>query len=147
MDLFGLIKDAGAKIWNSVTDKSEREDAVQKHITDLGIEGAEGVSVQISDEGEATVSGENITAAQKDKILVAVGNIAGVSSVIDKMATAEGLGSATFYTVKAGDNLSSIAAHVYGHAGSYMKIFEANKPMLSHPDKIYPGQVLIIPAQ
>ncbi len=25
------------------------------------------------------------------------------------------------------------------------KIFEANKPMLSHPDKIYPGQVLCIP--
>jgi nucleoid-associated protein YgaU len=24
-------------------------------------------------------------------------------------------------------------------------IFEANKPMLSHPDKIYPGQVLRIP--
>jgi len=26
-----------------------------------------------------------------------------------------------------------------------MKIFEANKPMLSDPDKIYPGQVLRIP--
>jgi nucleoid-associated protein YgaU len=24
-------------------------------------------------------------------------------------------------------------------------IFEANKPMLKHPDKIYPGQVLRIP--
>ena len=24
-------------------------------------------------------------------------------------------------------------------------IFEANKPMLTHPDKIYPGQVLRIP--
>jgi nucleoid-associated protein YgaU len=28
-----------------------------------------------------------------------------------------------------------------------MKIFEANKPMLSHPDKIYPGQNLRIPAE
>jgi nucleoid-associated protein YgaU len=26
-----------------------------------------------------------------------------------------------------------------------MPIFEANKPMLTHPDKIYPGQVLRIP--
>jgi nucleoid-associated protein YgaU len=26
-----------------------------------------------------------------------------------------------------------------------MVIFEANKPMLSHPDKIYPGQKLRIP--
>jgi len=28
-----------------------------------------------------------------------------------------------------------------------MTIFEANKPMLSHPDKIYPGQVLRIPSE
>jgi len=34
---------------------------------------------------------------------------------------------------------------VYGNANLYNKIFEANKPMLSHPDKIYPGQTLRIP--
>ncbi|MEZ2697270.1 LysM peptidoglycan-binding domain-containing protein, partial [Hafnia alvei] len=50
-----------------------------------------------------------------------------------------------FYTVKAGDTLSAIAKAQYGNANDYMRIFEANKPMLSHPDKIYPGQMLIIP--
>ena len=39
----------------------------------------------------------------------------------------------------------AIAKAEYGNANAYMKIFEANKPMLSHPDKIYPGQVLRIP--
>ena len=41
--------------------------------------------------------------------------------------------------------LEKIAKEVYGASGNYMTIFEANKPMLSDPDKIYPGQVLRIP--
>ena len=49
------------------------------------------------------------------------------------------------YTVKGGDTLSKIAQEFYGDAKQYMKIFEANKPMLTHPDKIYPGQLLRIP--
>ena len=32
-------------------------------------------------------------------------------------------------------------------ANKYPLIFEANKPMLTHPDKIYPGQMLRIPPQ
>jgi nucleoid-associated protein YgaU len=34
---------------------------------------------------------------------------------------------------------------MYGKASKYHQIFEANRPMLSDPDKIYPGQVLRIP--
>jgi nucleoid-associated protein YgaU len=45
-----------------------------------------------------------------------------------------------------GDTLSAISKSQYGNANAYMKIFEANKPMLTHPDKIYPGQLLRIPA-
>lgn len=52
-----------------------------------------------------------------------------------------------FYTVKSGDTLSAISKAMYGSANDYQRIFEANKPMLTHPDKIYPGQVLIIPAK
>jgi nucleoid-associated protein YgaU len=50
------------------------------------------------------------------------------------------------YTVEKGDTLSQIAKKFYGDASDYNQIFEANKPMLSDPDKIYPGQVLRIPA-
>ena len=53
---------------------------------------------------------------------------------------------AQWHTVVSGDNLSKIAKKFYGDANKYPVIFEANKPMLSHPDKIYPGQVLRIPA-
>ena len=46
-----------------------------------------------------------------------------------------------------GDTLSAIAKEVYGDANKYPVIFEANKPMLSSPDRIYPGQKLVIPPQ
>ena len=49
------------------------------------------------------------------------------------------------HEVTAGDTLSKIAKEFYGNANEYPRIFEANKPMLTHPDKIYPGQNLRIP--
>lgn len=53
--------------------------------------------------------------------------------------------AAKTYTVKAGDTLGAIAKAQLGDAGAYMKIFNANKDLLTDPDKIKPGQVLKIP--
>src|SRR5690606_40995572 len=39
------------------------------------------------------------------------------------------------YTVKAGDTLSAISKEYYGDPNQYNKIFEANKDILSDPDK------------
>jgi LysM repeat protein len=50
------------------------------------------------------------------------------------------------YTVQSGDTLSKISQQVYGNANKYMKIFEANRDVLSDPNKIIPGQMLKIPA-
>ncbi len=49
------------------------------------------------------------------------------------------------HKVVAGDTLSKIAKKYYGKTGEYMKIFEANKDKLKDPDKIFPGQELVIP--
>ena len=49
------------------------------------------------------------------------------------------------YTVQAGDSLSKISKQLYGNANDYMKIFEANRDVLSDPNKISPGQTLKIP--
>jgi nucleoid-associated protein YgaU len=54
---------------------------------------------------------------------------------------------AQYYTVVSGDTLSKIAKQYYGNANEYNRIFEANQPLLKHPDKIYPGQMLRIPAK
>ena len=50
-----------------------------------------------------------------------------------------------FHTVISGDTLGKIAKKYYGNPMKYPIIFEANQPMLTDPDKIYPGQVLRIP--
>ncbi len=49
------------------------------------------------------------------------------------------------YTVKPGDTLSGISRKMYGSGNKYMKIFEANTPLLEDPNKIFPGQELVIP--
>ena len=54
---------------------------------------------------------------------------------------------ATFYTVVSSDSLSKITKAQYGDAMKYPVIFEANKPMLTDPNKIYVGQNLRIPPQ
>ena len=54
-------------------------------------------------------------------------------------------GHSRTYTVKAGDTLSKISKEQYGNANDYMKIFEANRDILTDPNKINPGQTLKIP--
>lgn len=50
-----------------------------------------------------------------------------------------------WYEVKSGDTLSALARRFYGKGGMYMKIFEANKDVLTNPDLIKVGQKLRIP--
>ncbi len=51
-----------------------------------------------------------------------------------------------FYEIVSGDTLGGVAKKFYGKASAYMKIFEANKDIISDPNKIYPGQKIRIPA-
>lgn len=99
------------------------------------------------DAAESTVNVYGVAADQatKEKILLCCGNVAGVAHVNDRMEVEDPKPEAQFHEVVSGDNLSKIAKKFYGDANKYPVIFEANKPMLSHPDKIYPGQVLRIP--
>jgi nucleoid-associated protein YgaU len=93
------------------------------------------------------VAGLVATQQEREKIVACCGNVHGVAGVADEMTCDEpDAPSCQFHMVVSGDNLSKIAKEYYGDANKYPVIFEANKPMLSHPDKIYPGQNLIIPA-
>ena len=64
----------------------------------------------------------------------------GVPSAVPTTGTSDNT-----YTVKAGDTLSKIAKEKLGDANAYMDIFNANKGVLTDPNKIKPGQVLTIP--
>ena len=103
---------------------------------DVGFDGATGT---------VSVAGEAADQATKEKVILCCGNVHGVSQVDDAMTVREPAEESSYYTVVRGDTLSAIAKAQYGNANAYMKIFEANKPMLFNPDKIYPGQLLRIP--
>lgn len=144
MGLFDFLKSAGDKLWDPATaTKDDKEKKLKEHLDSLGIKGADQVNVNVDDNGKVTVSGEGIVADMKNKILVALGNVAGIEKVEDH--TGGGSVDVQHYTVVAGDTLSAISKKVYGDANLYQQIFEANKPMLKDPNKIYPGQVIIIP--
>ena len=97
--------------------------------------------------GTVTVSGQTPDQATKEKVLLCCGNVQSVSAVNDMLTVAQPEPEAQYYTVAKGDTLSKVSKQHYGDPNKYMTIFEANRPMLSHPDKIYPGQVLRIPPQ
>ncbi len=148
MGLFSFIKNAGAKVFG--IGKTTEEEAVEaaanlkNAVETLGFEVTDlAISVE---EDVATVSGEAPSQEVREKVILVVGNTEGIASVDDRMTVAVEEPVAQFHTVVSGDTLGKIAKSYYGNAMKYPVIFEANKPMLSHPDKIYPGQVLRIPA-
>ena len=117
---------------------------LEEHVTNMGLT-VEDASFSIAG-GRATIRGKVDTQEISEKVALTVGNVAGVGSVDNQLEVMNPEPEAVFYTVVSGDYLSKIAKKHYGDANKYNVIFEANKPMLSDPDKIYPGQVLRIPA-
>jgi nucleoid-associated protein YgaU len=109
----------------------------------LGIP-AEELSVQVKGD-VAPVSGKAKSQADRGKAVLAVGDTRGIAQVDDQITVETPEPEATYYTVQRGDTLSKIAREHYRDASKYPTIFEANRPMLKDPDKIYPGQKLRLP--
>lgn len=166
MGLFSFIGNAGKKLFGREKDPApqDAEEAadfslkLKQEVRSLGLP-VESLGIRWNDGGTVTVRGEAADHATREKIILTVGNTAGVTSVDDQMTVTpppaaevteeEFVGppapQSTFYTVVSGDTLGKIAEAHYGVPAMYGAIFEANKPMLTHPDTIYPGQVLRIP--
>jgi len=144
MGIFDFVKAAGRALGIGSDEPPKSEDLVGE-LSGLGL-GAEGVQIEV-DGDTVKVKGNAASQEEKEKIVLALGNVEGVAKVEEDIQAGDGGDQATFYTVKSGDTLSAISKAHYGDPNKYMGIFEANKPMLSSPDKIYPGQVLRIPVQ
>ena len=146
MSLLSFVKEAGEKLLDLLTPgNANASEQLKEHISKVGLGNP---NVQATVDGDkVTVTGEVASQEEKEKILLAVGNIAGVGSVDDQIIVtgAPTLVAAKFVVVEKGDTLSAISLRVYGNANLYNKIFEANKPMLKDVNKIYPGQSLRIP--
>ena len=163
MGMISFLKEAGEKLFGgkpavaaAIAEPTNAEklaaanqvasEAIKNYINSQNLPGNDlNVSYNGADQ-IVTVSGLVASQEIREKIVICCGNVQSVAGVADNMESPpepEG----TYHTVVSGDTLSAISKKVYGNANLYNQIFEANRPMLSHPDKIYPGQVLRIPAK
>ena len=165
MGLLDFVKDAGEKLFGMGKAKAAMQEAAAAPADEAKIKAANDAA---ADAIVAYIGSQNLTAtgmvvsfdgasstvtvygvapdqATMEKIVLCCGNVAGVAAVNNMMSVDRSEPEATYYTVVSGDNLSKISKAQYGDPNKYMKIYEANTPMLKHPDKIYPGQVLRIP--
>lgn len=145
MSVFSFLKNVGAKIMGSSDTTAATPDELKKELAKHNLD-ADGIEVNV-DGDKVTVTGPAASTEQAEKIVLALGNTMGVSAVENNLDVAQPSTEARMYTVKSGDTLWKIAEEMYGkgNGAKYNAIFEANTPMLNHPDKIYPGQVLRIP--
>ncbi|GJM29689.1 MAG: peptidoglycan-binding protein LysM [Cyclobacteriaceae bacterium] len=155
MGLIDFIKNAGEKLFGtdepSAEEIASKREAENSRISDSLLKAVRMNGIPIKDlevrynGGIATIKGQTESQSDAEKAVLVIGNVKGVGRVDDQIKVLTPEPQAVFYTVKSGDSLSKIAKTQYGDAMKYPVIFEANKPMLKDPDKIYPGQVLRIP--
>jgi nucleoid-associated protein YgaU len=164
MGLFSFLKSAGAKMvedkaakntTTTATSSSSTLDALKESarkskismlesaVRSTGIP-VDNLSIDLEDD-KVTVYGNVETTSAKEKVILVLGNVEGIATVDDRLSVVKTEPESDFYEVKKGDTLSKIAKEFYGDMMKYPVIFEANKPMLTNPDLIYPGQVLRIP--
>jgi nucleoid-associated protein YgaU len=166
MGMLSFFKEAGEKLFHTGAAKAAVEtaaaaptqdnvavanqaasDAIASYMSTMNLN-IDGLKVEANPAtGSVSLYGQAATQADREKAVLCCGNVHGVEHVNDLMAVVEDADEAQYYTVVRGDTLSKISKEFYEDANKYMAIFEANKPMLSHPDKIYPGQMLRIPAE
>lgn len=151
MGLFDFMRDAGDK-----DDKAASTEAMDELKTGNGIAvKINGAKLDIKNmrvtfnDGVVVLEGNAADAATREKAVLLAGNTPGVKRVDERLTVGGAAGTdfaGNLYTVEKGDTLSEIAKKRYKDASKWQQIFEANKPMLKDADKIYPGQVLRIPA-
>lgn len=140
MGLFNFVKDAGKKLFGS--SEANAAEAIAKEVGDPDLKDKLRVEV---DGDSVKIHGEVPSQEMKEKVIIAAGNVEGVSKVEEDLTTTEKKPEAALHTVVKGDTLWAISKKSYGDGSKYKLVFEANRPMLADPDEIYPGQVLRIP--
>lgn len=146
MGLFDFVKDVGRQVFDT---DGEAADNIKQHL-EIKTSGVSNLDVQF-DDGVATICGDCSSAAAREQAILLAGNIKGVEKIVADDLRApepkpeEPEEKAEVYEIVSGDTLGGIAKKYYGSASKYMRIFEANRDILSDPNKIHPGQKIRIP--
>jgi nucleoid-associated protein YgaU len=163
MSLLSFIKDAGEKLFKKPEQApapSTQAAPQQESVEALNVKAGEAIQAYVEQQnlaiqnldvkfdgasGKAIISGQAPSQEAAEKAVLCCGNVAHVAAVENQLTVSDLGQAAQFHDVAKGDTLSAISKKYYGDANKYNAIFEANRPMLTHPDKIYPGQKLRIP--
>ena len=163
MAFWDFIKDSGKSVLGSAEaaeakapadDKAAAQAETDRKVKALTAEvkalGLDSGDVHLTLRGDVVkVESKGADRETMEKLILAIGNIKGIARVEAEVPKAPASGGAAdapvFHTVQKGETLSAIAKKYLGNANRYNDIFKANQPMLSDPDKIYPGQTLRIP--
>jgi len=147
MGLFDFAKDVGRQLFDT---DDEAADNIKQHL-DVKMSGLSNIEVEF-DDGVATISGDCDCEKTRETAILIAGNVKGVEKVVADGLKApppppeeEAVSKDEFYEIVSGDTLGAIAKRFYGKASAYMKIFEANRDIISDPNKIHPGQKIRIP--
>ncbi len=145
MGLLDFARDVGRQIFDT---DAEAADNIKQHL-EIQMTGIKNIDVKF-DDGVATICGDCDNQKIKDQAILIAGNVKGVEKIIaDGLnapePAAEIVSMDAFYEIKSGDTLGKIAKEYYGKASQYTRIFDANREIISDPNKIYPGQKIRIP--
>ncbi len=146
MGLFDFVKDVGRQVFDT---DAEAADNIKEHL-EIKTSGLSNLEVDF-DDGVATICGDCSSQALREQAILIAGNIKGVEKVVADDLRApepkpeEPEEKSEIYEIVSGDTLGGIAKRYYGNASKYTTIFEANRDIISDPNKIYPGQKIRIP--
>ncbi len=139
MGFFEFIKDAGKKLLGSEDDSKAIKDEIEKSFEQAPVE-----NLEVEVDGDTVkVKGSAKDSQSATKVALIAGNIEGISKV--DTSELENAKEEMLYVIQKGDTLWKIAQTYYKDGSRYTEIFEANKEVIKDPDKIYPGQTIVIP--
>jgi nucleoid-associated protein YgaU len=145
MGLFDFASNIGKKLFGGDDDPAEK---IQEHIEGDN-PGVKNLQVKVQD-GVATIQGDADSPEALEKAILMAGNAMGIQEVRADEATVAGqavqfAADDEFYVIEKGDSLWKIAEKAYGNGSKYTAIFDANREVITDPDKIFPGQKIRIP--
>lgn len=166
----GFMDKLGDMFGSSKTIATDSTKGPSQTLRENGIDPSN-LKFSFNQDGTVTISGPAADQAECDRIcevVAGIGTVTGVQNniavgapatvpepepvtepevevVAEEIDSVETKPAGRTYTVQSGDTLWAIAQKEYGSGGKYMKIFEANTSLLESPDKIFPGQELVIP--